>query len=271
MKGKTEKGIYWNITHEEFMKYAENPPSFDGETFFNLQVITIDRRYRRRYPKYRVDQLYEAYFKTLAEAEEFMRSNRTGKAECDEQIYCYKVYEYPYSRMLCGFDVVSCRVYDELGTLLDQTRCAGAFGNKHLYSNFFGRPDDQVRFKGGDIVEVLCGDDVRLAVVYYPPSSPEQVWEAFSRKREKFKRHLMERHIKSGGKEENFELYEHDDYFDGHDYYDDQYMVLDTVKRHDHDHILSVNVFKPRFRVSAKMRQRLEYTYQTLLRKDEGY
>ncbi len=236
-----------NLTYEEFMKLSKNPPQWEGDTLFKLTIVTIDKNQRRRYPKYDVWEYSQGFFHTRKEAEQFMCQNTTGKDECGNRIFCYYLYEEPYATILNTGDYISCRVYDEYGQLIEQSLCADLCFD-HDCRMFFGRPAEKVRFKEGDIVEILnlYNDKVSLGVVTYIPVSPERIWRAHTRLK-------------------HSEVY----VFDASD---DSYTFIDGPSyEHDFDHIAPIYFFAPHFPIPDKIRQRFENYYKKFLKERESH
>ncbi len=238
-----------NLTYEKFMELSKNPPQWEGETLFKLTIITIDRWQRRRYPKYGVCEYSHSFYHTREEAEQFMRQNTTGKDEFGSRIFCYYLHEYPYATILnVHKDYLSCRVYDEYGRMIEQSLCADiGFDNKCRM--FFGRPAEKVRFKEGDIVEILdiYNSKVSLGVVIYLPMSPEKIWRIYTK-------------------------LDMDSGFYALDASDDTYtFIYGSSYEHDYDHIAPIYFFTPHFKIPDKIRQRFENYYKNFLIKQESY
>ncbi len=251
-------------TYEEFMELSKNPPVWKGETLYELSVVSIEP-YGRRYPRYDVGTYTQGFFRTREEAEQVMRQNKEGKDKHGEKIYCYYLRECPYSLMSHVCDFVTCRVYDASGQLIEQALCSKM---QHLdvdSNEFFGRTEDKLRFKKGDIVEVL-GNKVWLAVVINTPPEPETVWAVHNN----YIRMLHRRHLEMGGREEDFS-------FDGRseglfsDAFDDSYTVIDGPSAACHHHIEATHIFAPHFAIPAKTRQRFERYYEAYLKECEKY
>ena len=99
-------------------------------------------------------------------------------AEEDTRSYCFHVKKYDLdvsSEPIKEDYGVWWRLYDANGVLIDHTYCSGLLRDQDAVSGVFkGRPEKSLRFKAGDIVEVLDGTEVRLAVVTAVPPTKEQ-------------------------------------------------------------------------------------------------
>ena len=172
------------MIYEEFREMALNPPRRDVETIF--QVIEYDVRdlpvHRRcHYPKFDVRHFCVGYGKTLIEAENIMKEAIREAGKYNTEIYCFHIKEYPIGEYMSfnreGYGV-SWRLYDSTGRFLDRTYCSDLELDRGTpYGYYRGRPEESFRFKGGDIVEVLDGDEVRLAVATGSPLNIEWYWE----------------------------------------------------------------------------------------------
>jgi len=101
---------------------------------------------------------------------------------------------------------------------------------------FLGRTADKLRFRPGDLAEVLYGDTVRLEIVGATPFSPEEVSEYKSKSIAKF-----------------FSL----------DFTDDVYYTMPISDNDDdHSHPEALNLFPLRLSVSDKLKSKLEARYR---------
>ncbi len=254
-------------TYEEFMELSKNPPVWEGETLYELSVVSIEL-YRRRYPRYDVCTLSRGFFNTREEAEQAMRQHKEEKDKYGNETYCYYLHEYPCSRMINVADSVSCRVYDASGQLIEQTLCSNMCHLHDASNEFFGRTEEKLRFKKGDIVEVLGRqrDEVCLAVVTATPSSPERVWTIHNN----FKSVALKEHLERGGTEEDF-VYDGGSVGWSMDAFDDSYIVIDGPSASFHEHVEATRIFAPHFSIPAKTRQRFERYYEAFLKECEEY
>ena len=163
---------------------------------------TRHRKSKLRYPTFKVHGSDEIYFKTLEEVEDYMQrlAEFYNKHPLDDDyidMYAYVVIEIPLNEEV-NVDVLdhylSFRTYLPDGTLWGKNdyghfmpRCA--IGDEFNYwgrrNQFWGRHPEEIRFKPGDIVEVLgCpGNDywgnemVDLAIVVKTPPTIAEVEE----------------------------------------------------------------------------------------------
>lgn len=202
-------------------------------TVFQLEEVCINDK---RYPIRKTTRWTLGYHSTLEKAKQDMASSvdieEESKPVCDT--LCYIITEWEIDSD-CGLDIISIQTYLKDGSFYERN-----FVDRDKV--YRGRPKDKIRFKHGDIVEVLENGYLRLAIVGGEPSSVERV------------NYLRERAIKNGHLKEGEDLFM--------DISDDQYMVYDLTGG-GHSHIESQFVF-PHFKhVSKHLRERLWTAMET--------
>lgn len=202
-------------------------------TVFQLEEVCINGK---RYPIRKTTRWTLGYHSTLEKAKQDMASSvdieEESKPVCDT--LCYIITEWEIDSD-CGLDIISIQTYLKDGSFYERN-----FVDRDKV--YRGRPKDKIRFKHGDIVEVLENGYLRLAIVGGEPSSVERV------------NYLRERAIKNGHLKEGEDLFM--------DISDDQYMVYDLTGG-GHSHIESQFVF-PHFKhVSKHLRERLWTAMET--------
>ncbi len=256
-------------TYEEFIELSKNPPVWEGETLYKLSVVS-SFNYKRRYPKYCVSTLSLGFFYTREEAEQAMHQHKEEKDTYGFKKYCYYLHEYPCSQIINVSDFVTCRVYDADGQLIEQTLCSYSCYIDTDCNKFFGRAEEKLRFKKGDIVEVLHKDEVNLAIIVSFPASPERAWRFHCGMKEEYRTFLLKKHIEQGGTEENFIFDDNQRQF-FMDYSDDSYTVIDGPSYDSDEHVEAIHIFAPHFTIPTKMRQRFERYYNEYLKECEEY
>ena len=202
-------------------------------TVFQLEEVCINGK---RYPIRKTTRWTLGYHSTLEKAKQDMASSvdieEESKPICDT--LCYIITEWEIDSD-CGLDIISIQTY-----LKDSSFYERNYVDRDKVFFFFSK--DKIRFKHGDIVEVLDNGYLRLAIVGGEPSSVERV------------NYLRERAIKNGHLKEGEDLFM--------DISDDQYMVYDLTGG-GHSHIESQFVF-PHFKhVSKHLRERLWTAMET--------
>ena len=248
------------MTYEEFKQKATNPIHRDIPSIFQVRIVTIDELdegKHQHYPKYTTSDFISGFAHTLEEAEEMIRKDVAWwkTQECGPEVYCYLVAEKPMGMMAFDGDILSERAYDAAGKLFNRTFCSSAFCYYTDYDNytpretqpeeiFRGRPEEEIKFHKGDIVEVLSGNEVKLAIVVGSPLSTRWVWEKNQSTQDK-----------RGLDELTF------------DESDDSYTVIDGPGFEYHEHINAMRIFAPHFHVPI----RIERRFKGYLEKAEYY
>ena len=180
----------FNLTKVQFLYLADNRPEITVESIYQLQVYKIRSKsggcspkfpdcYERNNPEGNwtlpIEDVGIGYFSTFEEAE-------TELHRCHIIWPCHSVIirRMPIDRYL-GAEWLEWWLYDGKGQLIDRSVCTPFFDQQPEYisGRYMGRKEDSVRFKKGDIVEVM--DDrnpgqVYLGIVESVPMSPEQMW-----------------------------------------------------------------------------------------------
>ncbi len=243
------------MTFDEFRMLAENPPLRIEETIFEVveyDVSPLPERKRSHYPGFDVTNSRVGFARSLQEAEVLI-GDALAKAEAKQtEVYCFYIKEYPMGEnlSLIGADFgVSCHLYDSNGQPLDKTYCSYLNRDYHTkYGHFRGRPQESIRFKSGDIVEVLCGDEVILAVT--GGSSPTIEWCWDLRERISQGRPWQRKDGKPLTDEEIDAIY----YFDCSD---DQITVLYGPEG-SHEHVSPLFLMHPRYSISKRLAAKLK-------------
>lgn len=256
------------MTFEEFRAMAINPPRRDMETIFEVieyDVKELAGRKRSHYPKFDVRHFCVGYGKSLTEAEKIMKEAIAYAGKYDTEIYCFHIKEFPIGEYISfnweGYGV-SWRLYDSTGRFLDKTYCSDLERDHNTtFGRYRGRPEESFRFKEGDIVEVLDGDEVRLAIATSAPLTVEWYWEL--RERIRKRKGLIWEY------EEDKELTDEEveaAYFP--DSGDDQIPVIDGPSYSTHDHVHILNIMPLRYPLSAKLRKKYEGYYRAMLKEE---
>lgn len=255
------------MTYEEFQYGALNPPKPVGPSIFKLTKIVADTHLRRiglkRYPKYDVRIEYEFFFFNLEEAKKKLQILVAESKENNNQVtYCYYIEEFPicageYSEEN-GDRLVSWRVYDGDGNLLDYSRCSEL--NCHwgtIYGRYLGRPDEDIHFHEGDIVEVLdiCECEVKLYVVMSENTNIDWRWRFFNHVEEWY----HGQNQKDITDEDRWKVY-------FADYSDDQYALCDGPNYMVyHEHVNSRFIFKPHFFIPQRTLDKYRKMYNKII------
>lgn len=192
---------------------------------------------------YRVKKIREMVFASKEEAEESILSLDC----CRNDIYRFIIGEMPTEPFADGA-VRNEWVYDAQGSLIDNSLAS----MYHLdRGKFYGRRNEQIRFKPGELVEWFDGyDTVTLGVVVGLPPTIEHCWE-------RMKRVLVDKHFANvPNKEEAYIC----------DFTDDCYTVIDTPDYiGSHEHVAAHYMAVPSIPVSDELRKRYAKVYKDYL------
>lgn len=255
---------YQRMTFEEFIELAANPPRSDEETIFEVteyDVAPLPERRRNHYPKFSVRESRIGFARTVAEGEALIKEAIVQAAECQTEIYCFHLKEFPVGEIISGYFGISCRLYDSKGVCIDRTYCSDLdrdHGTK--FGQFRGRVADAQRFKAGDIVEVLAGDEVRLAVAVDPVVTPEWCWERREaiKTDERFRKTVNGRELTDAEMDERYMW----------DSSDDQITVIDGPDYSWHEHVSPLLVMPLHYPLSKRLRTRYEKYFQNIINKE---
>lgn len=244
------------MTDTSSKQLAEHPQHRDVPAIFLLEVIEtedLEDGKLSHYPKYKVSTYSLAYAKTLEDAERLMFQDilyRKRQKETDDwmrDVFCYYISEKPLGIMLSNGEYLSQRMYDAEGSLIDKSLCCTGFGtynpsicnqpeyDRHNDETFYGRSEEQIRFHKGDIVEVLRGHEVRLAVVVGTPPTTEWI----SKKRKEIQDRM-------GSKVMPFDF----------DSFDDSYTAIDGPGYDYHEHVSTMQVFAPHYSIPHDIQEK---------------
>ena len=202
------------------------------KSIFKLTHITYREEKPPRYPVFKVSRVTQGYFSSLEKAEQKMKQFAAGEGGWEpHQLFGFQIEEYLLD-IDCYYSAKSRRSYLPDGSLWAENLLSEIPDENGLES-FLGRPAEKIRFKIGDLVEVLRWDTVTLEIVGNLPMTPDEV------------RRMYERSLKENP----------DDQFIPLDYCDDSYYTLDQSGGHSHPH--AVTMFPVRMKVSKKLKEKL--------------
>lgn len=245
------------MTFEEFKKLALNPPFTQEPSVYRMDIFRIVKPYAEDdyYSKYGVRKSESFMFPSIEEAIHDIESKEISKNN-ENPIHSIRIYELPFGK---NVNHTCCKrewVFDSDGTLKEQSVCSLLTEDLDTpEGHFWGRPKDSIRFKPGDIVEVLDMDnmEVRLAIVLSLPNDIESCWEEYLKVIESCKREG----IGEENADDNYWLYACDDCY---------CIVYDSASEYGTSSSYTTNVFAPRFHITANLKNRLYDYYKKLLR-----
>ena len=222
-KMKQECNIPTDLTFEDFERLADRKPNLEGDFIYKLTQLFIDPdKLKNPYPKFKIDYEQNRLFKSFEDAKNYLENNKS------EEIYCSWITQIPtgvnkYERTAEWF-------YDHEGTLLDYSAQKSHGDHEDMEFCFFGRPSYRQRFKEGDIVEVVSGDEICLAVLCGNVPDVEWCWKYYQ----------------SVVNNKKFSYY-------GLDYTDESTCVIDGPSYCFHSHPSPLCLMKPRFPIPPEL------------------
>ena len=149
------------------------------DVIYRLTCCYIYLRDYVTYPRFNVFHNLESLHRSMDDAEQRIKSLIKGKDSRDYLWHSFNIIEIPIG-VGYGFDQDGqrWRTYDCHGELVSESKASSLSdrnGNREIY---WGREEDECRFRVGDIVEVICGDHVELHMIWKLPFD-----EAYARKR----------------------------------------------------------------------------------------
>ena len=224
-----------NLTFEDFDRYANRKPDFEGNWIYKVEQAFFTKKRRRsksKYPKMEIDRKEERFFLTYPDAVEFIRKNKP------DDLYCSWLTQVPAGEPSHYFGAAW--LFDPHGEMIDYTityhLCIDeSFDKDGTRTVFFGRPQSRLRFKKGDIVEVCYRDEVTLAVVDRDVTDVEWSWGVYNRCRKEDYKGIP-----------GVKFYILDDS-------DESMIVIDGPSYACHDHVSPLRVMKPRFPIPAEL------------------
>lgn len=163
-----------NLTFEDFERLADRKPNLDGDFIYRLTQLFLDPdKLKHPYPKFELGYESVRLFNSFDDALSFLKENK------DDELYCSWIAQLPNGSM--DYERTAEWFYDKDGNLLDYSaqKCHG--DHDDIDYCFFGRPAYRQRFKEGDIVEVVSGKEVSLALLWSPPTGVEWCWNYYQR------------------------------------------------------------------------------------------
>ena len=250
----------------------------DIESIFKVMPYYLARSWRKQhYPVLKTNVLETLYMRTLEEAEDYVfgrgRSYKEFMVEHPEYSKLSLRYSYVVVELPIGLEIhptlgqnLSTRIYLPDGTIWGENTYAdfiplNCLGEEYNYwgrrNMFGGRKPEEIRFKPGDIVEVMGypgnhywgNDSVNLAIVVKTPPTVDEV--AVMRKQ------YLSTH--SG-----FDICDHAMCYE-FGYHLDTYEVL-SFACDQIDHAPTISVFNTTKQVSSKRRNALQKMYDDYIK-----
>lgn len=180
------------MTFEEFKELALNPPVYEKEKIYRLEVFGYYVEWINKDGCYGLVRVNTSYYTSLDGAQRALPQIYQSATKDGLNIYCSLIYEIPtgidmrfekYSRVFS---------FDDKCELIDHTLCAYPCGiNDEKYESFRGRDQSMIRFQPGDIVEVMTLSEdlepsVETAIITKTPPTIKDSWNLYEQLGESF-------------------------------------------------------------------------------------
>lgn len=207
------------------------------------------------YPEYKVRKCQSFVMPTFEEAQRLIHSEALSKDDY-RPVYCIRIYELPFDK-----DIVSglCKcqwVFDSKCNLVNQSVCSFLIEDLDKpEGHFWGRPEESIHFRPGDIVEVHDWENgaVRLAVVVSLHNDIDTCWRDY----QDTVRICEIEEIGVEFADDNYSL----------NASDDCYGVVDGPDPNkDYFYPYTTDVFAPRFPIPDELREHLNKCYNIAIK-----
>ena len=153
------------------------------DVIYRMDGYVISDLEEASYPEFNVYHQEEFLFHTLEEAEAKIAELA---AENSEDRYCFFIREVPVG-VHCYYSWSQrTRSYTRDGKLFAESAASGIADKNDDYEPFYGRDEDELQFRLGDLVEVFCGDSVSLEIVCSLPPDRDAVKQRILANTQKF-------------------------------------------------------------------------------------
>lgn len=228
------------------------------DSIFKLTEIRANNK--EPYPNRKTYESDCGYFSTLEKAEERLREMIEINAQCEERYFKSQTadeemdkYENEFGHdITLAFNITEYKV--DAPSLLDiqsmrSYTAKGIFNDESLLDNagirpFEGRKQSKIRFKRGDIVEVITRTNSELVVVWDAQPTEDDYRVFLKIARERYRNLCIEKGLD----------YDERGIFDW-DYSDDSYLVFSIKNDYMHSHPWSPYVFAPTMQVPEQLKE----------------
>ena len=160
------------MTFEEFKSKALHPKECDEPGVYKVKLYNYYND--SLYPTLELEEVHESLYPTFEEANRHVTEFSRTK---NSKPYCSFVSFHKFGEEASPGYFNKLWIFDSEGNRLDESLSPGTV--ECYYNPFRGRPSNKIRFKTGDIVEILDIHELTatLAIVATQPISIEKAWE----------------------------------------------------------------------------------------------
>lgn len=164
------------MTFEEFKELALNSKYPENKYIYRVDVLMMSIPLKKIFElqHFVVGNNQHFYYLDKESAEE-----RVKAVACPEkrnpQLYAVYIYEFPIDMDTARTQFQRVWVYDRSGNLLDHSKATEVVHDiEHPSAKYRGRERESIRFKAGDVVDVIVGGIVRRGIVVSLPTTIEE-------------------------------------------------------------------------------------------------
>lgn len=173
------------MTKEQFYHLATHHPDLKSTSVFRLTVRQYDRD-TKKYHKVRGKGDY--YFKIRSSSNLYTSKESASAALTDfiryadelnlSRLHSALIERIPVNIPFDRDGILQWWLYDNQGYQIDKSVCSLEDKEElDLNDVYFGRKKEEIRFKEGEIVEIVCGDNVFPAILNGVPANIDEMWQ----------------------------------------------------------------------------------------------
>lgn len=231
------------LTYDDFVTLAGRKPNLNGNWIYRMSRKVISEITKDMYPQFDIYEEPTIWFLTFEDAEKRIKKLVNSDAKNGfGRTYCFQINQVPVG---CPAENGASWLYDSSGRLIDYS--ITTWTGDDLSVAFFGRPKERNRFKRGDIVEVMSGDEVKLSLLTENAPSVDWCWDVY------------QRCLNDGEESIPYFL----------DASDDCCYLIDGPGHEYHDHVSPLRIMKPRFHIPAEIESKMRGWLDALDRESE--
>lgn len=179
------------MTEEDFYRLASERREVPHPTTFRLTVYCYDRNskgYTRDSKKkewtlrlWHMSSFYTSKDQAVESLRQYIGS------EDANPVHNALIQQICQDRPIAEGDIARWWLFDGAGQEIDHSVCSDIVTEEMTVDDvFFGRKPEEIRFKAGDIVEVLYDDKIYLAILNGAPGTIQEMWQDYKWRCEKW-------------------------------------------------------------------------------------
>ncbi|MCH5233730.1 MAG: hypothetical protein J1E16_00410 [Muribaculaceae bacterium] len=187
------------MTKEEFYTLATNRPAITGDSIYKLTIREIDKNTTgfKKDEKtgdwcYEIGTSHNWYTSKDKAVKYMLKYIQESDSHYRKHIHSALIERIPANTLFEDGGQLEWWLYDKNGKEIDRSVCTWEINEEPSEASIFmGRLPEEIKFKMGDIVEIVDDNKVFLSVINGLPSSIEEIWK------------LYEKRIRNNGNDKN--------------------------------------------------------------------